>query len=236
MLISLGFTLATPLVWADGQRYYLPPRFYTPSDCMSDLYPHPALLGGLGEEECAKHYAMLGLTVTEGAVLTKQLQNLFEGRRWGLDSVFVEKADAQAFARRWLKQVPELKLLGMELPVSWLPSFIAVFTDDNGKDTSYQGRAFAAQANQQGEGGKPLGFEVLGVSAWSDAHTSACSNVRVDFRQGFGAEFNQHGFLTSLEQAELAAREYMFEENGVGIEECEWFPIRVTEHPLEGGR
>lgn len=232
--VSLGFALVTPHALQGWEEKSVPPVFYTPSTCLCDLYPSSDLLGWQGKEsQLDGHYASLGLSHAESKALTEHLQTLFDRRLWGLDSIFAELPEARAVARRWLSGVADLKLLGMELPGDWLASFLAVYQDGNGKDICAQGKGFAAQAGAAVQGGRILGFEVLGVDAWSDTHTSACSDVRQDFRAGFGAEFNAHGFLTTLQQAELAAREYMFEADGSGIEDCDWFPVRISEWALE---
>lgn len=232
--VSLGFALVTPHALQGWEDESVPPVFYTPSTCLCDLHPSADLLGWQGKEaQLADHYASLGLSLTEGEALTAHLQTLFDRRLWGLDSIFTELSGARAVARRWLSGRAGLKLLGVELPVNWLASFLAVYEDDNRNDMHGQGRGFAARrAGAAPQGGCVLGFEVLGVY-WGAGHTSACSDVRQDFRAGFDAQFNEYGFLTTLEQAELAAREYMFEADGSGIEDCDWFPVRISEWALE---
>lgn len=232
--VSLGFALVTPHALQGWEDKSVPPVFYTPSTCLCDLYPSSDLLGWQSKEgQLASHYASLGLSHAEGEALTEHLQTLFDTRLWGLDSIFTELSGARAVARRWLSGIAGLKVLGLELPGDWQLSFLAAFQDGNGKDICSQGTGFAARAGATAQGGRVLGFEVLGVSPWSDAHTSACSDVRQDFRAGFGPEFNAHGFLTTLQHAELAAREYMFEADGSGIEDCDWFPVRISEWTLE---
>ncbi len=231
-LISLGFVVVTPFVHKGWEDKSVPPIFYTPSSCLCDLYPDPDLLGWWGKDvSLSSQYVALGLTLEQGAELSEWLQELFNTYRWGFDCVFVHLEDAQAFVRRWGGGLADLKILETALPANWAEEFLAAQIHTNSKAIP-PGRHFAARLGRSPLPGQELGFEVLGVSQWSDDHTSACSDVRLDFWQGFGAQFNTHGFLTTLEQAELAAREYMFESDGSGIEDCYWFPIQISEVPL----
>lgn len=229
--VSLGFALVTPHLRQGWEDQSVPPVFYTPSRCLCDLCPATELLGWKKDSSFAEHCAGLGLTLEQGAELWPWLNSLFEAGRWGLDSVFVHLEDVQDFARRWAFHLTDLKILEMALPAAWVEEFLEAYLLENGEHT-YQGRYFAALLKRSPAQGQCLGFEVLGVNRGED-HTSACSDVRLKFKSGFGAQFNEHGFLTTLEQAELAAREYMFEADGVGIENCDWFPVRVSQWALE---
>ncbi len=155
-----------------------------------------------------------------------EVDDLFDRKLWGLDSVFSNLRVAQGFKEKWFENRYDVKMFEIAIPRDLLANFIEVVSPPE-ENAAQNGSYFASLAAQPSSSESGLGYEIVGVTAWSDMHTSVCYAVREDFIKDIDAKFNALGFFESFATARLAVDINNNQSDGGTVGEAEWFPVKM---------
>ncbi|UQN10557.1 hypothetical protein [Deinococcus sp. QL22] len=206
---------------------------YTPTSCVCPLHPHADVLSWRqpAPELHEQYRQQLEMSLDDFIEFQEATERAFEAAEWGLDAVFVRRSTAAHFFKRFFIQRAQTRLMELSIRSLDLPAFLKATAPVVGSSAEqYEVRAMHLAAVRQepaATDGQLLGFEVVGVNAHQDTHTSVCYAVREGFEQA-GITFNSEGYLTCVDQAAKGARINNDEgRNPVG--DASWFAVRLAE-------
>ena len=214
-------------------REILPSQIYSPSSCICELHPDDICLSWVkGSKEAKRLYReKLGLTKEQFTELQEQIDESFNSGRYGWLQVFIDFDEAKTYYQKWLKNVPNIKLVAIATTQEHRDIFLAEENPD-GENTGAYGnwsalnRGIVIDINQGLLGYEVLGFETGGF------HSFICNSLENDFSSKLGIELNSNGLVENYSEASKAA-DYA-QNPDVGAEPALWQPWAIVEFTKDG--
>lgn len=205
-------------------------KVYTVSNCVCDIFPDAWALSWVThkEEDTARAKEVFDLTNADIDRLSDLADSLFDNDLLGWQYVLSNLETAQELYRQYLRNVDNIKLLAIGLPVNHIDEFLAAIqpSDNQGRT----GILINVSKRIELEGGTLLGYDVLGYDPTGYFHTHLCHGIEYDLCSKYGILTNANGFIGSLEDAEKLSDILAQPENGA--EPAYWLPWIVVEYPL----
>lgn len=123
-------------------------------------------------------------------------------------NLFLGAATAQTFVHRFLPPTCDVRVLGMALAredVTGFRSRIAQLGDVEPKSSWCPTLDQLEHRKPMAPGGRPLGYEVLGVSTWGERHSWHCGYIARQMHKEFGVLPGAGGLFLHLEEARRVA-------------------------------
>lgn len=206
---------------------------YTPTSCVCQLHPHDDILSWRqnAPELNEQYRQQLEMSLDDFIELQEETETAFEASEWGSDSVFVLRSTATRLFEKFFMQRPQTRLVELSIRRLDVPAFLeatAPMAGLCGEQFAVRGMHLAALRQEPTAlHGLTLGFEVVGVNAHSDTHTSVCYAVRDGFEQA-GITFNCEGYVTGVDYAVKGAQ--INDDDGrAPVGDAYWFAVRIAE-------
>ena len=226
-----GFFLVEPAPCSQFPTQALLPEFVisiSPHIC--DLHPSFGSLSsvdgaGFVIDDCKGN---LNLSNEELIAATEHTNKLFNKSRFGFDSVFCEKEEAELFHRIFLHKVSNVKLFQVFIPAEFSSILINQMDDKfqlpYGIVISLKRKNLVFMKDSD-----LIGYEVI-CHDLGNFHSFLCNSLQADFLEKLNVHLNQRGLIFSLEDAIRASAFCNSEESGA--EPGYWLPCGLLEIPL----
>lgn len=209
---------------------FLPSMIWSMSTCVSPIYPDTWALPWTSypDETRLAVQTRLGLTNMEFKEMQDWVNTAFNEDRFGWPNVWLNIDDAQEYYRRYLQSIPQIKLLGITIPASYLDECLEAAGPDPGMGQT--GLYLLLLKPQKLSIEHALGYELLNVEHGNANHSFLCNHLEIDYQQ-MKLTFNEHGLLTHYDDARWA--EEFTNLDTTTAEPGPWFPWLILEYPLE---
>ncbi len=209
----------------------LPNKIWSISDCICALHPDLSALSWACclEEREHEYQKKLNLTKEGFTALQREVDELFNANKLGWLQTFIDRDAAIHYARKYLGDIPDLKLLMIATTREAKDFFLKEEEpkDNQGEVGVYlclkQGLTVKNQDNLKG-------FEILGYEH-GGFHSFLCNSLEKDFFEKLNIRLNENGLIESHAEGEKAVK-YASDPN-VGAEPVLWMPWAVYEIPLQ---
>lgn len=211
----------------------LPSQIFTPSSCICDLHPDDICLSWVTVDKKVKaaYREKLGITKDQFVKLQEDVDESFNGDKYGWQQVFIEVEEARKYYRKWLTKIPNIKLVAIAASKKHRDTFLAEEKQEGENAGSY-GNWLALQKELSIDMSQGLlGFEVLGFEM-GGFHSFICNSLENDFSNKLGIKFNDYGLISSYSEASKAA-DYA-QDPDVGAEPALWQPWAIVELSKNG--
>jgi hypothetical protein len=222
--IVIGYALIEGANRTEYMHHSVPDVVFTPTTCVCTIHPSPEAVTWM--DNATNYLTNLGFSDDQLVDYRCEVDDLFEERLWGFDSIFSSLNAIKAFRDKWFKSKRNVKLIEIAIPEQRLADFRKAVAPPE-SNAAHNGTHFASIVLEMNALNLHVGYEIIGVSAWNEIHTSVCYDVREDFVRDLSATFNQSGFFDSFEIADLAA-EKNNNMNGSPVGDVYWFPVRIS--------
>jgi len=204
----------------------LPSTLWTVSTCICDTLPDSWAIPWSQDshEELAAARRLLGLTADRFKLMQTHVEELL-ARRYGWPNVFLDLTAAREFLREYAADVPQIRLLGISLPIARLDRFLSEGAPF--KEQAAPGIFEAASARTApAAGGSLRGFEVLAYEHGA-FHSFICNGLESEYASR-GLQLNEASLLPSLGDAERATEFTMLD--STGAEPVPWEAWKIDEY------
>jgi hypothetical protein len=211
--------------WEQLKSELLPDQFISLSDHFS-----PRLSIGWGRTpgcpECALDFGIF-LEKLDGFIVWCRHDYQTHMDFW---SMFHSTTSARRFIKRFLADTTNLYIIGAGLP----PQFEETNWREQGEDEVHGVEKRIEQHLPMEQGGKVLGFEVVGYTHNDFDCTWLCSHLHEEMYRSFGVRPNQYGLLDQYEDAKkihdrIAEDAKRAEPIGYDVCLLAWYPLHVEE-------
>ena len=205
----------------------LPARIVTVSNCIADIYPGYWALPWIeapSDEQRQAHE--LPFDAATFADIRSWVARALEQGDLGWESVFFSLRAAREFQERFLRTLPESRIVGLSATEDVAAEFLLEEAPQEGRQGS---GVWTMLERRRPLAGKTalLGYDVLGAEFGGDFHNFACNSLERDYREKLGVVFNAHGLIAEYPMAR-AACEYTNRDD-VGAEPVGWYPFRIDD-------
>jgi hypothetical protein len=225
-----GYFLVQGIQRADWMnKKLMPAKFWTVSRCICELYPDVWAFNW-SSRPSDDYPKILNLDDKSFESLQTWADELMTKDELGWPSVFLNIATARQFYSKYLNYLPDIKLLSIALPETYLAEYI----EENKPETGLGGLGVYQKLQQRefvSDDAIARGFEILGEEYGGQFHSFVCNSLETNYSERLGISLNQHGLIDRYEDAVKATDYTNLDE--VGAEPVLWQPWSISEHPLE---
>lgn len=208
----------------------LPDLIVSASDCIVDIFPNfwaISWAGGITNEERKQQANKFGLPTKSLEELINWTTECLAKDELAYPTMFINFDDAKTFIKNFGTSIPNTVLLGIGLHKSLVSKFLA----DAKPPAEGIMPAVYYSINKQlklAQGGRSIGFEVLGYDEYGSNHSWLCNDLQSDANEQFGIRPGKLGLLDTLAEATKVAEHASREE--VGAEPGVWLPWLVVQY------
>lgn len=226
-----GYYLVEGLARPPQLSDFLPPMLWTVSSCFCTVYPHTWALSWVTSavEDRDAMRMRLGLDAAGFRRLQAEVDADFAAERFGWPNVWLDRASAEEFYRRYLAAVPHVRLLAVALPAVYLDGFLQEHAPAPGFGAAGLYQLLSRRIELTGPA-QPLGYEILGVEEGGGCHSFLCNYLEAPYREELRVRFNEHGLVADYADATRAATYTNLPTTGA--EPVPWYPWLVVEYAL----
>ncbi len=209
----------------------LPEIIYSVSPCICELHPPMELISWIKGNSIDDYQKQLELPDVMFLEAMFEIENLFEKKGFGWNSVFSDLETARSFAARFLQNIQKLKLFQIVSPWQVVEKILLETNEttviQHGVHTLVEKKEFLKLMPND-----LLGYEIIGYDM-GQFHSFICNSLETRFKTELEVQFNIRGYIANLEDA-LKAADYCNLES-TGAEDGYWFPVGMREIPLNHG-
>ncbi|ULH18248.1 hypothetical protein MF271_22545 (plasmid) [Deinococcus sp. KNUC1210] len=231
--VVIGYMIIEGYTFPNPSRPELAGVVFTPTSCVCTLHPQPDTVPWVhaAKERNEQYRQRLGMNPDDFRTLQEATEAVLNADEWGFDAVFVHHLTATHFLEQFFLDRTETRLVELSVRSVDLPAFLEATAPVTGPSSAVfatRGMHLAALLSLSAAvESQELGFETIGVNAFSDTHTSVCYGVRDGFERA-GITFNAGGYLTTVSQAVQGAQMNDDAEGGA-VGDASWFAVRLAE-------
>jgi hypothetical protein len=161
--------------------------------------------------------------------LQQEFDRLLDNGEFGFPNVFFSVALARNFYSKYLRHLPDVKLLSIALPEDCWEVFIQEFAPAGNVAENGVRQKLRARCPLEPEASF-RGFEILGHD-YASFCSFVCNSLERDYDKELGITLNANGLISSYKHAVRAADYTMLDE--VGAEPLLWHPWLISEYALK---
>jgi hypothetical protein len=224
--VAGGYFIVRPATRSGSMSADLvPDRIITVSDCIADTAPDTWGIAWTVDPMDSRRdkAAAFGVHGADLDALIAWATAAFDSGRVGWPGMFLDLDAALDFRRTFLPAGIETAVVGIALPARLRDRFVEATRPAPGSGVPGVVHAVLACASPA-EGGRPLGFDVLGWDC-SGFHSYLCNGLEVEFERVLGVTPNATGFFDSQDDATRCAEHAGLDTTGA--EPAVWLPWRM---------
>jgi len=218
--------------WMDKNNL-LPDKIWSGSRHICQKFPDSWILGwhtnrgeieDKQEQENAK--AITKLSLNEFSLAQKEFNELLRENQFGFPNVFMKPDVAREKYHRYFAAVPDLKLLCLGLPETYLEQFFAYYNAQGFEPFKLNGVYLKLSQREVCPTNGLIGYDLLGLDG-ADYCSFLCGSMESEIHENYGVRYNQYGLIDEFNQAEKVAQAITS-----GVEKAEegfWAPWLVYE-------
>jgi hypothetical protein len=161
--------------------------------------------------------------------MQREFDKLLDDGEFGFPNVFFSLALARNFYSKYLRHLPDVKLLSIALPKDYWEAFIREFAPVGNVAENGVRQKLRARCPLEPEASF-RGFEILGHD-YASFCSFVCHALEGDYDKALGIALNTNGLINSYQDAVRAADYTMLDE--VGAEPLLWQPWLISEYALK---
>lgn len=210
----------------------LPQKIYTPFSCICEQHPdYIALPWVTASEESHKTYReKLQLSEEEYLEMQIYVEEAFNKEEYGWFSIFLDLNAARGFAQRFLRKIPNIKLMVLGVSNEFRQFLLQEYKPKNNQGVF--GMYLALKSGQVIDIHTGFrGFEVLGWN-YFEFHSFICNSLERNFVHELDITLNKNGLIDNWQDASRAAN--YTNDADTGAEPVVWSPWAIVEIPLHG--
>lgn len=185
----------------------LPDKIWSGSSHICPKFPDAWILGWSSNREMEAEHEQeqarktMKLSVDKFANAQKNFNELFEENLFGFPNVFMTAEVALKKYHQYFAAVPDLKLVGLGLPETYLEKFFAspAVKDLEAAERNGVYRKLSQEEICDQDGS--IGYDLLGFDG-ADYCSFLCGSMESEIHDKYGVQYNQFGLIAKLEQAE----------------------------------
>jgi len=218
--------------WMDKGNL-LPDKIWSGSRHICPKFPDSWVLGWLSNRETEAKKKLetariiIKLSDDEFFKCQEDFNELIRRNQFGFPNVFMDSNIALEKYHQYFHSVPDLKLLGFGLPEAYLEAFFEQYNSKGFESITRNGvYQKLTQRELFNEGYSRIGYDLLGFDG-ADYCSFICGSMENKIHNRYGVQYNQHGFISSYEQADKVSQAIVNREETA--EEGFWAPWLVIE-------
>jgi len=227
-----GYYLVEGVNRPEYSATFLPLTIWSISSCISPNYPDIWALPWTSyqDEKRLAFQTRLGLANTEFKEMQAWVNTAFNEDQFGWPNVWLNLDDAQEYYRCYLQAIPQMKLLAIGIPASYLDQCLKAAQPDAGMgQTGLYLLLLKPQKLSEFSNADARRFELLNVEHGYVSHSFLCNHLEADY-QKMKLTFNEYGLLADYDDARQAEEFTNLETTPA--EPGPWFPWLIVEYPL----
>lgn len=177
----------------------IPEFVHSVSECICEQHPALEMLWGTSKHSKDQYRERLRLSEEDFLKLTEWVEVHQESGELGYPQTIQTAELAKIFRDRFFSHI-ELDIIEIGLPESYVAEFLAQ-GDEGESPERYGVERFVLGHERDEPTGQFLGYEVLGYENGM-FHSYLCNGLERDFAEEFSFKLNNHGFVSTLEEAE----------------------------------
>lgn len=200
-------------------------KIISASECLCNFYPSDLLCHSKKDLQVYKR--SFNLSEDQFQVMYEWLSDKHKKKRVYFDGVFAHLDDARTFKERFLNHLPDINILGLNLPKESYSLFINPYSKNkNNKKPVEFGVLNQLKLKISPEpNGLVLGHEILGYE-FGGFHSYLCNSLQDDFSKHFDFKVNTYGFIASLEESDTLAKYCNLNDLGEPVVWLSWLLIQ----------
>lgn len=190
----------------------LPDKIWSGSCHICLKYPDSWILGwsttsgeAVNEKERADAREVMKLSVREFLEAQADFNDLFATNQFGFPNVFMNAEVALRKHNQYFAAVPDLKLIGLGLPDTYLEQFFAEWDKDGFEPATQNGVYLKLGQKEIWNGRGLIGYDLLGWDG-ADYCSFLCGSMESEIHEKHGVQFNEYGLISRYEQADTVSQ------------------------------
>jgi hypothetical protein len=196
--------------WMDEQNL-LPSNVWSGSRHICAKFPDAWVLGWLSsreveaEREREDAREMMKLSLDEFSAAQKDFNELIQGSQFAFPNVFMDSDIAMKKYHQYFSLVPDLKLLGLGLPETYIESFFDKYNTNGFDAVTHNGVYIKLNQKETYKGNSLIGYDLLGYDG-GDYCSFLCGSMESEIYEKYGVRYNSYGLISEYEQAEKVSQ------------------------------
>ena len=218
--------------WMDKDNL-LPEKIWSGSSHICQKIPDSWVLGWTSnrgdievEHELERARAMTKLSLEDFSLAQKEFNELLRENQFGFPNVFMNSDVALEKYHQHFAAVPDLKLLGLGLPETYLEQFFTQYSAEEFKPFSVNGVHLKLSQKKICDAKGWIGYDLLGFDG-ADYCSFLCGSMESEIYEKYGVRYNEYGMIAEFDQAERVSQAIASGEQTA--EEGFWAPWLVFE-------
>lgn len=232
-----GFYLirGSPKQTGMDKDHLLPDKIWSGSRHICPKFPDSWILGwrssneAQAEQERETARKNMQLSVDDFGAVQKDFNELFSRDQFGFPNVFMNAEIAREKFHQYFTAVPDLKLLGLGLPESYLEGFFASWPENGFEAVERNGVYQKLSQKEICDQSSCIGYDLLGFDG-ADYCSFLCGSMESEIHEKYGVQYNEYGFITEFAPAERVSQAIVNGEETA--EDGFWAPWLVVEVEL----